>query len=126
MKSKDKNVLGTELKICSELPLTGFYRDGFCRSGYEDKGSHVIAAIMTDRFLAYTLSVGNDLISPNPLFGFPGLKKGDRWCLCAVRWQEANKAGCAPLVDLEATNEKALKYVKLQDLLNNSIKVDKN
>ena len=117
MADKDaKNILGEPLKMCSVKPMTGFYRDGYCRTGDEDSGTHVLAAIVDQKFLDYTKSKGNDLQTPNPAFGFLGLKPGDRWCLCANRWKEAYEAGFAPPVDLQATHEKALKYISLETL----------
>ena len=113
---KPKNVLGGELKCCCKKPLTGFYRDGFCKTGAEDRGSHTICVRVTDAFLAFSKSRGNDLSTPRPEFQFPGLKDGDKWCLVAVRWQEALEAGAAPEVILEATHEAALQYVSLEDL----------
>ena len=112
-----KNVLGTDLKSCSQSPKTGFFRDGFCRTNEKDQGKHVVASIMTDEFLIFSKSKGNDLSTPNTVYGFPGLKKGNKWCLCAIRWQEAYKAGYAPKVILEATHEKALDYIKLEHLI---------
>lgn len=106
-----KNVLGTPLISCCNDPVTGFYRDGFCRTGPQDLGSHVICAKMTTDFLAFTASRGNDLSTPAPQYGFPGLEAGDFWCLCADRWMEAYKAGVAPQVVLEATHEKMLRWV---------------
>jgi uncharacterized protein (DUF2237 family) len=111
-----KNVLGTPLQRCSTEPLTGFYRDGFCRTGKADSGSHVIAATLTQEFLSFTLSRGNDLSTPRPEYNFPGLKPGDSWCLCALRWKEAYMAGVAPPVNLAATHEKALEYIPLHIL----------
>ncbi len=113
---KPKNVLGGELKCCCMKPLTGFYRDGFCKTGADDRGSHTICVRVTDAFLAFSKSRGNDLSTPRPEFQFPGLKDGDKWCLVAVRWQEALEAGAAPEVILEATHEAALQYVSLEDL----------
>jgi uncharacterized protein (DUF2237 family) len=113
---KPKNVLGGELKCCCKKPMTGFYRDGFCRTGADDRGSHTICVRVTDDFLAFSKSRGNDLSTPRPEFEFPGLKDGDQWCLVALRWQEALEAGSAPDVVLEATNEAALQYVALEDL----------
>ena len=118
----DKNVLGTALLIAGTDPLTGFYRDGFCCTGSQDTGKHVIAAIITDAFLEFTLAMGNDLISPYPASNFPGLKAGDRWCLCASRWKEAFNAGFAPSVILEATHENALLYASLEELKANEFK----
>ena len=112
-----KNVLGTRLKVCSKNPVTGFYRDGYCNTGKQDSGSHVVASIMTKDFLDFTRLMGNDLSTPNSLFNFPGLKPGDRWCLCAKRWKEAYLAGCAPPVILQATNEASLRFVKLSQLI---------
>lgn len=111
-----KNVLGGDLEACCFEPRTGFYRDGFCKTGPEDGGRHVICARMTDEFLRYTFSRGNDLMTPRPEFHFPGLRAGDQWCLCALRWREALEAGKAPPVILEATHERALQYVRLEDL----------
>ncbi|MFC7435157.1 DUF2237 family protein [Hydrogenophaga bisanensis] len=110
------NVLGAELQACSFDPLTGFYRDGCCRTDANDRGSHVICARVTADFLAFSMTRGNDLITPRPEYRFAGLKPGDRWCLCALRWKEALEAGVAPPVHLEATHQKALDYVRLEDL----------
>lgn len=110
------NVLGAELQACSFDPLTGFYRDGCCRTDASDRGSHVICARVTADFLAFSMTRGNDLITPRPEYRFAGLKPGDRWCLCALRWKEALEAGVAPPVHLEATHQKALDYVRLEDL----------
>ncbi len=112
-----KNVLGTALQLCSSNPRTGFYRNGFCETGADDAGTHTVCAVVTQDFLDYTLSRGNDLITPRPDYNFPGLNPGDRWCLCALRWQEALRAGEAPPVVLDATNEKTLDYVPRDDLL---------
>ena len=114
--SKAKNVLGEELELCCVSPLTGFYRDGNCVSGPEDAGTHVVCAEVTEEFLGFTKSRGNDLSTPVPEFNFPGLKPGDRWCLCVTRWREALAAGKAPPVILTASHEAALKYVSLADL----------
>jgi len=117
MADKDaKNVLGTPLQQCSTKPLTGFYRDGYCRTGDGDTGTHVIAATVTQEFLDFTQLRGNDLITPHPEYNFPGLKPGDCWCLCALRWKEAYSAGVATPVNLEATHEKALEYIPLDIL----------
>ncbi|WJI28917.1 MULTISPECIES: DUF2237 family protein [unclassified Thermosynechococcus] len=110
------NVLGTPLVCCCQNPLTGFYRDGFCRTGAGDVGAHVVCAQMTAEFLTFTRSRGNDLSTPVPAYQFPGLKPGDRWCLCASRWREALEADVAPPVILEATHVSALEYVSLEDL----------
>ncbi len=111
-----QSVLGTDLIPCSMEPLTGFYRSGCCDTGPDDHGSHTVCVILTEAFLSFSRSVGNDLSTPRPEWGFPGLKPGDRWCLCAARWQEALEAGVAPAVVLEATNMAALAYVDLEDL----------
>jgi uncharacterized protein len=111
-----RNVLGERLEACSITPMTGFFRDGCCNTGAEDLGSHTVCAVMTAAFLAFSESRGNDLSTPMPEFGFPGLKPGDRWCLCAPRWQEALEAGQAPRVVLRATHEGALSYCSLADL----------
>ncbi len=110
------NVLGETLEVCSTEPLTGFYRDGYCRTGADDLGVHVVAAQMTEEFLAFSKSRGNDLSTPRPEFLFPGLTPGNCWCLCADRWQEALEAGVAPPVNLEATHISALEFVSLADL----------
>lgn len=110
-----RNVLGGPLAPCSHTPRTGFYRDGSCRTGPEDGGLHTVCAQVTAEFLAFTRAQGNDLSTPTPWF--PGLAPGDRWCLCAARWQEALEAGVAPPVVLAATHEAALRVVRLEDLL---------
>ncbi|MGA9036172.1 MAG: DUF2237 domain-containing protein [Pseudolabrys sp.] len=110
------NVLGEPLDICSMKPMTGFYRDGCCNTGREDIGSHTVCVVMTAAFLDFSKSRGNDLSTPMPDFGFPGLKPGDRWCLCAPWWQEALEANQAPRVVLRATHEGALSYCSLADL----------
>jgi uncharacterized protein (DUF2237 family) len=111
-----RNVLGEPLDICSFKPMTGFYRDGCCNTRQEDIGSHTVCTVMTSAFLDFSKSRGNDLSTPVPEFGFPGLKPGDRWCLCAARWQEALEANQAPRVVLRATHENALSYCSLADL----------
>ncbi len=116
MAREAKNVLGSALQPCSLDPLTGWFRDGCCRTGSGDQGVHVVCAQVDERFLEFSKSRGNDLSSPRPEFGFPGLKAGDRWCLCASRWKEALDADCAPPVVLEATHECALEFVDLVDL----------
>jgi uncharacterized protein (DUF2237 family) len=108
-----RNVLGGELQSCSLDPLTGFYRNGCCETGPEDTGQHTVCAIMTETFLAFSMSVGNDLSTPRPEFDFPGLNPGDRWCLCAPRWKQALDAGAAPRVVLAATHEEVLAIVTL-------------
>lgn len=111
-----KNVLGTELQMCSTDPMTGFYRDGCCRTGPDDHGLHLVCTQVTNDFLAFSKERGNDLSTPNPMYHFRGLKAGDRWCLCVERWKEALDAGMAPLVVLEATHMSALEFVDLEDL----------
>ena len=112
-----RNVLGVPLEICCEDPMTGYYRDGRCRTGHEDTGVHVVCARMTREFLEFSAARGNAWVTPFPRYGFPGLVPGDRWCLCAARWKEALEAGIAPPVILEATHVGALEYVSLADLL---------
>ncbi|MBU0587060.1 MAG: DUF2237 domain-containing protein [Gammaproteobacteria bacterium] len=111
-----RNVLGTELVPCSYDPLTGFYRDGCCNTDAQDQGSHLICAKMTQAFLDFSLQQGNDLVTPRPEMRFAGLRAGDRWCLCALRWQEALEAGVAPPVVLECTHAQALEFVSLAQL----------
>jgi len=107
----EKNVLGTPLQLCSALPRTGFYRNGFCQTGPDDRGTHTVCAVVTEDFLEFTLQRGNDLITPRPDYNFPGLNPGDRWCLCALRWEEARLAGVAPPLILDATHEKTLELI---------------
>lgn len=109
-----RNVLGSRLECCCRAPMTGFYRTGFCDTGPQDLGSHTVCAVVTAEFLEFSKSVGNDLSTPAPHFGFPGLKPGDRWCVCAPRWREALDAGYAPPVVLEATHEAALAVAPLE------------
>ena len=116
------NVFGQPLELCCDNPKTGFYRDGFCNTGSIDLGTHVVCAEMTKEFLDYTKSKGNDLSTPNPIYDFPGLKPGDCWCLCALRWKEAFEAGVAPNVKLESTNDKALEYLTMNQLIEKAIK----
>lgn len=116
MKDTELSVLSQPLQLCCSDPLTGWYRDGFCRTDEQDHGSHVVCAVVTDEFLSFTRSRGNDLQTPRPEFRFPGLKAGDRWCLCALRWREAWEAGVAPPVVLESTHRKALDYIPLDVL----------
>jgi uncharacterized protein (DUF2237 family) len=115
------NVLGTPLKDCSFDPLTGYFRDGCCKTSSVDTGSHVICARVTQEFLTFSLAQGNDLMTPRPAYQFPGLQPGDQWCLCAMRWKEAFDAGVAPPVVLESTNERALHYVTLEQLQQHAI-----
>lgn len=114
IKNKELNILGTNLKPCCNDPATGYFRDGFCRTIQEDSGTHVLCAVMTQEFLEYTKSRGNDLSTPIPYWNFPGLKVGSKWCLCISRWLEAEQAGKAPFVILEATHQKALEYTTLE------------
>jgi uncharacterized protein (DUF2237 family) len=111
-----RNVLGGLLELCSARPLTGFFRNGCCDTGPEDVGNHTVCVVMTADFLAFSKAAGNDLSTPHPEFGFPGLQPGDRWCLCAPRWAEALAAGMAPGVVLAATAEGALEFCTLADL----------
>jgi uncharacterized protein len=110
------NVLGTNLRSCCSDPATGFYRDGYCRTGPEDTGLHTVCAKMTRDFLDYSVLMGNDLVTPHPEWGFAGLEPGDRWCICVTRWKEALERGVAPPVDLEATHSSALEFVSLEEL----------
>ena len=110
------NVFGTELRCCCRDPLTGYYRDGYCRTGSGDTGLHTVCAVMTAEFLEYSRSRGNDLITPHPEWDFPGLRPGDKWCLCVTRWAEALADGKAPLVDLMATHSSAIEFVNLEEL----------
>ncbi len=111
-----KNVLGGEIESCCTSPMTGFYRDGRCNTGEEDAGAHVVCAEVTEEFLEFSRRTGNDLSTPVPGMGFPGLVPGDRWCVCAARWREALQAGYAPPVVLAATHERALEFVSIDDL----------
>lgn len=106
-----KNILGEKLQSCCTNPMTGFLRDGYCNTNKMDQGSHLVCAIMTHEFLAFTKSQGNDLSTPRPEYEFPGLRAGDIWCLCALRWKQAYSAGVAPPLKPEATHEKALEYI---------------
>jgi len=112
----ETNVFGEPLRSCSTEPLTGFYRDGCCRGGEEDRGLHLVCAEMTEAFLAFSVSQGNDLVTPRPEYDFPGLKPGDRWCVCALRWKEASDAGVAPPVVLRATSARVLELIELEEL----------
>ena len=111
-----KNVLGGELESCCTSPMTGFHRDGHCSTDDEDIGSHTVCARMTEKFLAFSKRTGNDLSTPHPEFGFPGLKPGDQWCVCVARWEAAFLVGVAPRVVLAATHERALEVVALDEL----------
>ncbi len=121
----DVNVVGGELLPCSADPPTGFYRDGCCATGPEDVGSHTVCAVMTDEFLAFSRLAGNDLSTPRPEWGFPGLAAGDRWCVCASRWLEAHRAGCAPPVVLGATHARALDVVPVEALTAHAVTPDR-
>src|ERR1700694_3397223 len=120
----DKNVLGGRLEPCSVEPRTGFYRDGCCNTGPEDLGLHIVCAQMTDEFLAFSRETGNDLSSPAPAAGFPGLKAGDRWCVCGARWREAFEAAVPPPVVLASTHEEALAVVPLAALERRAIDIN--
>lgn len=117
-----KNVFGEDLITCSTTPMTGYYRNGCCETGEEDRGTHTVCAQMTEEFLVFTKSKGNDLSTPMPHYDFPGLKPGDFWCLCALRWLEAYREGRAPRVKLEATNEATLRLVPLELLIEHAFK----
>lgn len=119
--NRQVNVFGDPLADCSHSPKTGWFRSGCCETDASDNGSHTVCAVMTADFLEFSRSRGNDLSTPRPAFGFPGLKSGDRWCLCAARWQEAFEAGCAPKVSLKATHRRALQVVTLADLKTHAI-----
>ena len=121
-----RNALGTELQLCSLDPKTGYLRDGHCRTRPDDLGSHVVCARVTGQFLAFSRAQGNDLVTPGPAYGFPGLRDGDRWCLCAMRWHEAHEAGVAPPVFLQATHERVLQLVSLDDLLPYALDLPRN
>ena len=113
---RQKNVLGGALIPCSVAPMTGFFRDGCCHTSPEDIGSHTVCAVMTNDFLSFSKAAGNDLTTPRAEYGFPGLKPGDRWCLCAARWEQARRAGAAPNVILSATNSACLSVLAIEDL----------
>ena len=121
--SDARNVLGGSLQVCGVSPLTGFARDGRCQTGPQDLGSHTVCAQMTEAFLEYSRHRGNDLVTPAPEYGFPGLRPGDRWCVCAARWLEAAEAGVAPPVVLDATDARALQKVALADLEYHALRV---
>ena len=114
---ESKNVFGETLKTCSTEPLTGYFRDGCCNTGKNDRGLHTVCAIVTDVFLDFSKARGNDLSTPLPQYSFPGLKEGDRWCLCSLRWKEAYENGVAPKVVLESTHEKTLEHIPMEWLL---------
>ena len=116
MKEPSINVLGTQLQTCSTQPMTGFFRNGCCDTGPMDQGVHTVCAVMTEEFLKFSFEQGNDLTTPRPDFEFPGLKPGDRWCLCASRWKEAYDAGMAPKIVLEATHASTLEFANIEEL----------
>lgn len=120
---RERNVLGGELEECGTDPVTGFYRDGCCSTGPEDTGSHTVCAVVTQEFLSHQQSVGNDLVSPVPAYGFPGLRPGDRWCVVARRWLQALEAGVAAPVVLSSTNERALELIPLEVLRAHAVDV---
>lgn len=111
------NIFGEPLMPCSTSPLTGFFRTGCCETDENDQGTHTVCAVMTEEFLIFTQSVGNDLSTPRPEYDFPGLKPGDQWCLCASRWIQAYQAGVAPFIIPEATHERTLDYIELTELI---------
>ncbi len=115
--STQKNVLGQPLETCGKEPVTGFFRDGCCNTGPEDLGVHTVCCLVTEEFLAVSAELGNDLATPMPQYGFPGLKPGDRWCVCAARWLQVQRAGAACPVVLEATHEATLKIIPFEILL---------
>ncbi|WP_224485140.1 DUF2237 family protein [Robertkochia aurantiaca] len=116
-KTKEKNVLGTELKPCGFDPVAGYMRDGYCRLVYGDSGTHLLCAVMSEEFLEFSRLRGNDLVTPIPQWRFPGLKPGDHWCLCVSRWIQAERKGVAPKVVLESTHQDTLKYIDFELLL---------
>jgi len=118
----EKNIFGEPLEICCTNPMTGYFRDGLCRTVSQDTGTHTVCAVMTDEFLKFSASMGNDLITPMPYYKFAGLKAGDKWCLCVSRWIQAHKAGKAPMLILEATHEKTLDYTELNTLVKYAFK----
>ena len=118
---RQKNVLGGALIPCSVAPMTGFFRDGCCHTSPEDIGSHTVCAVMTNDFLSFSKATGNDLTTPRAEYGFPGLKPGDRWCLCAARWEQARRAGAAPNVILSATNAACLSVLAIEDLRTHAV-----
>lgn len=121
----DKNIFGQDLIACSHTPLTGYFRDGCCNTDETDVGVHTVCILATEEFLAFSKAAGNDLTSPVPEWSFPGVKPGDRWCLCAVRFKEAHENNAAPKVILEATNEKTLEIVEMDVLIEHAYYADK-
>ena len=120
----EKNIFGEPLEICCTSPRTGYFRDGLCRTVSQDTGTHTVCAVMTDEFLKFSASMDNDLITPMPYYQFPGLKAGDKWCLCVSRWIQAYKAGKAPMLILEATHEKTIDYTELNTLVKYAFKYE--
>ena len=118
----EKNIFGEPLQSCCTKPMTGYFRDGLCRTISDDTGTHTVCAIMTKDFLEFSALKGNDLITPMPYYQFPGLKEGDKWCLCVSRWIEAEKEGKAPKLILEATHEKTLEYTSIETLIKYAFK----
>ena len=116
-----QNVLGTNLEVCGTDPVTGFFRDGCCNTVSDDVGTHTVCAVVDNKFLEFSARRGNDLITPRTEYGFKGLKSGDHWCLCAMRWEEARQAGCAPRVKITSTNIKTLKFISLDHLKDHQI-----
>ncbi len=124
MEKNPLNVFGKALKPCSINPLTGFYRDGCCTTGIEDQGMHTVCILADAEFLEFSKRMGNDLSTPRPEYLFPGVKPGQKWCLCALRWKEAYESGMAPAVVLEATNQDVLKHIPFEWLLENKVALD--
>lgn len=123
MEDGERNVFGETIEECGAEPATGFFRDGCCRDSAEDPGRHLVCAEMTEEFLVFSKSRGNDLTTPRPEFGFPGLAPGDRWCLCALRWKEAFEAGAAPPVFLRSTHASALDVIDMADLKKHAVDI---
>ena len=120
----EKNIFGEPLETCCTSPMTGYFRDGLCRTISQDTGTHTVCAVMTDEFLIFSAAKGNDLITPIPYYQFPGLKAGDKWCLCVTRWLQAERSGKAPKLILEATHEKTLDYAPLALLIKHAFRVE--
>jgi len=120
----EKNIFGEPLETCCIRPMTGYFRDGLCRTVSQDTGTHTVCAVMTDEFLIFSAAKGNDLITPIPYYHFPGLKAGDKWCLCVTRWLQAERSGKAPKLILEATHEKTLDYAHLALLIKHAFRVE--
>lgn len=120
----EKNIFGEPLETCCSSPMTGYFRDGLCRTVSQDTGTHTVCAVMTDEFLIFSAAKGNDLITPIPYYLFPGLKAGDKWCLCVTRWLQAERSDKAPKLILEATHEKTLDYAPLALLIKHAFRVE--